>query len=72
MSDKKPTPKPQGPDVSNTKCPVEKCAKPVERLNFCGEHFDWFKAGLVNRRGEKPTDFDKKYQAWQRRQRKAA
>ena len=30
----------------------------------------WFKAGLVNRRGEKPSDFDKKYQAFLRKQAK--
>ncbi|MCB0365599.1 MAG: hypothetical protein H6624_04200 [Bdellovibrionaceae bacterium] len=54
------------------RCPVEKCGKKVVRSAFCEEHFVWFKEGLVNRKGEKPKDFDKKYQAYVRRQHKAA
>jgi hypothetical protein len=32
----------------------------------------WFKEGLVNKKGQKPTDFDKKFQAFQMRHKKAA
>jgi hypothetical protein len=32
----------------------------------------WFKEGLVNKKGQKPTDFDKKYQAFMHRTKKAA
>lgn len=55
-----------------TTCCVEKCGKKGDRLNFCNEHYMWFKEGLVNRKGEKPTDFDKKYQDWLMRSKKAA
>lgn len=67
---KTPTPKPV-PEVA-AKCPVEKCAKASQRMHFCSEHFDWFKAGLVNKRGETPSDFDKKYQTYLRKQIKSA
>ena len=53
-------------------CPVEKCGKKATRSAFCEEHFTWFKEGLVNRAGEKPKDFDKKYQAFIHRDKKAA
>ncbi len=55
-----------------TRCPVEGCGKKPSRMHFCSEHFEWFKMGLVNRQGERPKDFDKKYQAYLRKQEKAA
>lgn len=55
-----------------TVCPVEKCGKKASRMEFCNEHFVWFKEGLVARNGEKPKDFDKKYQAFLHRHKKAA
>ena len=48
-------------------CPVEACGKKPRRAGFCEEHFVWFKEGLCNRKGQKPSDFDKKYQAFKRR-----
>ena len=56
----------------STNCCVEKCAKKGDRLNFCTEHYAWFKEGLVSRKGAQPTDFDKKYQAFMMRSKKAA
>lgn len=53
-------------------CCVEKCGKKGDRLNFCPEHYMWFKEGLVSKKGEKPTDFDKKYQDFLMRSKKAA
>ena len=47
------------------RCPV--CAGKATRSSFCEEHFVWFKEGLINRKGEKPKDFDKKYQAFMRK-----
>ncbi len=47
------------------RCPV--CDGKSTRASFCDEHFQWFKMGLVNRKGEKPKDFDKKYQAYMRK-----
>lgn len=55
-----------------TSCCAEKCVKKVERMNFCGEHYDWFKAGLINKKGQKPSDFDKKYQSYMTKTKKAA
>ncbi len=55
-----------------TTCCVEKCGKKGEKMNFCGEHFAWFKEGLVNKQGKKPVDFDKKYQAFMLRNKPAA
>ena len=51
---------------------MEACGKKPRRSVFCEEHFLWFKEGLVNRKGEKPKDFDKKHQAFLRRQKQAA
>lgn len=58
--------------VAMSMCPVEKCGKRASRAEFCEEHFGWFKEGLINRGGEKPKDFDKKYQAYLTRTKKAA
>ncbi|MBX7232148.1 MAG: hypothetical protein K1X29_08705 [Bdellovibrionales bacterium] len=55
-----------------TVCPVEKCGKKATRMEFCDEHFNWFKEGMISRKGEKPKDFDKKYQAYLSRQKKAS
>ena len=53
-------------------CPAEGCNKKPKRSAFCAEHFVWFKEGLINRKGERPKDFDKKYIAFQQRQKSAA
>ena len=55
----------------NTTCCVEKCTSKSDKMNFCKEHYMWFKEGLVSRKGEKPTDFDKKYQAFMMRKKAA-
>jgi hypothetical protein len=67
-----PAPAAGGNVVAMSMCPVEKCGKKATRDAFCPEHFAWFKEGLVNRAGEKPKDFDKKYQAYLMRTKKAA
>ena len=56
----------------NTNCTVDKCGKKSERMGFCSEHYGWFKEGLINKKGQRPTDFDKKYQAYMARNKKAA
>lgn len=55
-----------------TACCVEKCTTKALKMNFCPEHYMWFKEGLVNKQGKRPTDFDKKYQAYMMRSKKAA
>ena len=57
--------------VTSTCC-VEKCGKKGDRMNFCPEHYMWFKEGLVNKKGQRPSDFDKKYQDWMTRTKKTA
>jgi hypothetical protein len=52
---------------STDRCPVADCKKGVKRMHFCDEHFMWFKEGLINKKGERPTDFDKKYQLFMRK-----
>lgn len=52
-------------------CCAEDCKKPMTRAEYCEEHFQWFKEGLITKEGKKPRDFDKKYQAYLHR-RKAA
>lgn len=47
---------------SGERCLAENCKKSMERMHFCAEHFLWYKEGLINKRGEHPSDFDKKYQ----------
>jgi hypothetical protein len=55
-----------------TNCCAEKCTKKSDRMNFCPEHYGWFKEGLLNKKGQKPSDFDKKFQAYLMKQKKAA
>lgn len=50
-----------------TRCTAEGCNKKVDRMNFCTEHYEWFKFGLITKTGQKPTDFDKKYLAFQKK-----
>lgn len=59
--------KPQaGPDnvVVLSRCITEGCGKKQERDAFCNEHFHWFKAGLITKKGAKAKDFDKKYRQY--------
>lgn len=58
--------------MTTSTCCVEKCGKKADRMNFCPEHYAWFKEGLVNKKGQRPLDFDKKFQAYQVRTGKKA
>lgn len=53
-------------------CRVEKCGKKEFKMGFCTEHYTWFKEGLINKNGQRPPDFDKKYQNFLQRNKKAA
>jgi hypothetical protein len=53
--------------VSISSCAADGCKKPTELLNFCKEHYDWFKFGLITKEGKRPIDFDKKHQAYMKR-----
>ena len=47
-----------------SKCKEASCKKKSEKLEFCDEHYSWFKFGLLTKEGKRPTDFDKKFQAF--------
>lgn len=49
-----------------SKCACDGCNKRQELQNFCSEHYDWFKFGLITKEGKKPVDFDKKFQAFKK------
>lgn len=55
-----------GGAVSNmpTNCKADGCKKKSEKMDFCAEHYEWFKWGMMTRDGKKPIDFDKKYQSY--------
>lgn len=79
MSDKKPAtapknnpaPEKQMPgqvvNLNAHKCTAEHCKAKPERAGFCGEHYLWFKEGLLTLEGYKAKDFDKKYHDFMRR-----
>jgi hypothetical protein len=51
-------------------CMAEGCKHKSEKANFCMEHFDWFKEGLITKEGRRPSDFDKKHWDYTRRKNK--
>ena len=69
---KKPQNKPRNVPSGPVQCVADECNEKPKRLNFCQDHFAWFKDGLVTREGSRVKDFDKKYQGFLRRQAKAA
>jgi hypothetical protein len=52
-------------------CMAEDCKQRSVKANFCSEHFDWFKEGLITKEGRRPTDFDKKHSDYTRRKKSA-
>lgn len=52
-------------------CMADECKKRSEKANFCMEHFDWFKEGLITKEGRRPTDFEKKFSDYSRRKKSA-
>ena len=60
-----------GDVVVLNRCLCEGCGKKGDRMNFCGEHYDWFKFGLITKEGKRPTDFDKKIQSYMKHKKAA-
>ncbi len=54
-----------------SKCGCEGCGKKSDLMNFCQEHYSWFKFGLLTKEGKRPSDFDKKYSAFTKHQKVA-
>lgn len=61
-SDAKKNPKADASGTGGSKvgCLVTGCKGQDSRLGFCAEHFEHYKFGLVNRKGEKVPDYEKK------------
>ena len=63
--------KPETVSVVASMCKCEGCKKQESTFTFCGEHYDWYKFGLITKMGKKVSDLDKKYthyQAYQEKQ----
>lgn len=43
-------------------CIAKGCKKSPKRFEFCDEHFEHFKFGLVKKTGEPASDYEKKYE----------
>lgn len=67
MAKENKAPQPQVVTALPERCPAEGCKGAVKRMHFCDEHFLWYKEGLINKRGQRPSDFDKKYQNYMRK-----
>ena len=52
-------------------CHAWGCKASATRFNFCEEHFDHFKFGLIKKTGERVSDYDKKIEHYQAHQRGA-
>ena len=57
--------------IGSGQCLSEECKKKASRAGFCEEHYVWFKEGLLNKKGQRPSDFDKKHQAFLARKKAA-
>lgn len=56
-------------------CKFKGCKHNPAKFGFCGEHFDEFKFGLINKHGEWVPDYEKKvdqFKAWKKANKKAA
>jgi hypothetical protein len=75
-SNNNPAPEKQMPTnvvpIKADKCAAEGCKSTPQKAQFCAEHFVWFKEGLITAEGQKAKDFDKKYNSYMQRSKKAA
>ncbi|MGE0632098.1 MAG: hypothetical protein AB7O96_06800 [Pseudobdellovibrionaceae bacterium] len=53
--------------IASARCQAEGCKHKPDKAGFCGEHYEWFKEGLITKEGQRPKDFDKKYHAFMAR-----
>lgn len=54
------------------KCKSAECKHKPTRAEFCEEHFEWFKAGLITKEGVRASDFDKKFHHYQSGKKRAS
>lgn len=43
------------------KCIGAECKSNAKRFSFCSEHFEQYKFGLINKKGQPVPDFEKKF-----------
>ncbi len=55
----------KAPNVLEGNCHCWGCKSKSSRFNFCEEHYDHFKFGLIKKTGEPVPDFDKKFGHYQ-------
>ena len=62
--------KPSGGESKHFACLHKGCKSSVSRFDFCEEHYEQFKFGLIKKTGEPVPDYEKKfehYMAWKRK-----
>lgn len=67
------TPKPEGHGGHKGKtagpiaggCSAWSCKKEAKQFDFCAEHYDHFKFGLIKKTGEPVSDYEKKFEHYQ-------
>lgn len=50
-------------------CLAQGCKAQAKRFNFCNEHYDHFKFGLIKKTGEQVPDYEKKIEHYMAHQR---
>ena len=55
----------KGPGPMPGGCLSWGCKTETARFNFCGEHYEQFKFGLIKKTGEPVPDFEKKFEHYQ-------
>ena len=59
--------KPEGKEeLVIERCTVTSCKTKPTQFSFCAEHFDQYKFGLINKKGQQVPDFEKKFDQYQR------
>jgi len=43
-------------------CGAHQCKSKPSKFNFCSEHYEQFKFGLIKKDGEKVSDYDRKFE----------
>lgn len=54
----------KGPTALPGGCHSWGCKRPEARFNFCAEHYDHFKFGLIKKTGEPVSDYEKKFEQY--------
>lgn len=58
--------KPEKEGVVIELCTVQGCKTKPSQFSFCADHFDQYKFGLINKKGQQVPDFEKKFDQYQK------